>query len=94
MPTELVDKAPADGGKPPEAVIRSQVLRGLGRAGARLRVVVRPLWENHYRVNVYAGAEGPEMTIAHSYFLVADDAGNVLEATPKIRPPKPAPAAG
>ena len=94
MPTELVNEAPADGGKRPESVIRSQVLRGLGRPGARLRVVVRPLWENHYRVNVYTGTDGPSALIAHSYFVTTDDAGNVLDAIPKLRPPKPAPAAG
>lgn len=93
MAAKLLDETSADGRERAEAAIRGYVLRGLGRVGAPFRVLVRRLWDNHYRVNVYAGSEeGPSATIAHSYFLVADADGNVLESTPKL--PTPGRAAG
>jgi hypothetical protein len=66
------------------AVTGSQVLRVLGGAGAKGRVDVRPLWDGHYRVNLVVG-DGPGcVTIARSFFLRADGAGNVLESTPEL----------
>jgi hypothetical protein len=69
----------------PEAVIRGQVLRALGRPAGLFRVEVRRLWENHYRVNVFVGPDAAAVTIPHSYFVVADAAGNVTASTPAIR---------
>jgi hypothetical protein len=71
--------------------VREHVLRALGGSAARLRVRVRRLWDNHFRVNVYAGLDGPEATIAHSYFVVTDGSGVVLTSTPAIRGPNPTP---
>jgi hypothetical protein len=67
-----------------KAAIGRHVLHGLGRPEALLRVDVRHLWEDHYRVNVVVGPDAASARIAHSYFLVADGAGNVLAATPKL----------
>jgi hypothetical protein len=65
-------------------LIGSHVLRALGGAGGKGRVEVRPLWDGYYRVNLIVG-DGPGcVTIARSYFLRADGAGNVLESTPNL----------
>ena len=65
-------------------LIGSHVQRALGGAGGKGRVQVRPLWDGYYRVNLVVG-EGPgRVTIARSYFLRTDGAGNVLESTPKL----------
>lgn len=81
----LSDETGADHHKATEA-IQGHVLRRLGGA-AEFRVRVQPLWANHYRVNVYAGLGGPEAAISHSFFLVADAAGNVLASTPALGGP-------
>ena len=65
-------------------LIGSHVLRALGGAGGKGRVEVRPLWDGYYRVNLVVG-DGPGcVTIARSFFLRADGAGNVLESTPEL----------
>ena len=84
---------PPDGPKPgPEdltadtlrARIRVQVLRTLGQPEYLREVQVRPLWGQHYRVNVMVGGDVTAVTMAHSYFLEADDTGNVVTATPAL----------
>jgi hypothetical protein len=45
---------------------------------------VRPLWQDHYRVNVFIGADAASAKIAHSYFLVVNSDGNIIASTPKI----------
>jgi hypothetical protein len=67
-----------------DAAIGRHVLRGLGQPGALLRVDVRHLWADHFRVNVVVGPDAASACIAHSYFLVADGDGNVLASTPKL----------
>jgi hypothetical protein len=47
-------------------------------------VQVRPLWEHHYRVNVFIGADLLSAKILHSYFVHADADGNIIRSTPKI----------
>ena len=76
-------------GREPTDAVRDHVLRSLGGPATRLLVRVRPLWGNHFRVNVYAGLNGPEATIAHSYFVVTDESGEVLNTVPAIRGPSP-----
>jgi hypothetical protein len=66
------------------AVIGDHVIGALGRPADGYRVVVRRLWEGHYRVNVLVGSDVTTTTIAHSYFLVADGDGTVHGATPAI----------
>ena len=65
-------------------VIGEQVLHTLGAPGDLLKVQVRPLWEDRYRVNVLVGGNAASARVAHSYFLVADGDGNITAATPKI----------
>jgi hypothetical protein len=66
------------------AEIGKHVLRTLGRPGGQHQVQVRPLWRDHYRVNVFVGLDAGSAKVAHSYFLVADSEGNVVESTPRI----------
>ena len=66
------------------ARIRVQVLGTLGQPENLREVQVRPLWGQHYRVNVMVGGDVTAMTVAHSYFLEADATGNVVTATPAL----------
>jgi hypothetical protein len=82
-------EAPGTGSEEPDAErIRSQigghVLQALGKPGGLRAVEVRPLWERHYRVNVLVGGDAGSVSVAHSYFLEADGAGVIVEATPDI----------
>ena len=80
------DKALADPDQL-KRLIGAHVLRALGGAAAKGRVEVRPLWEGYYRVNVVVGDSPGCVTIPHSYFLKADEAGNVLESSPQLTLP-------
>lgn len=64
--------------------IGEHVLRTLGRPADLLRVEVRRLWADRYRVNVLVGADASAITIAHSYFVVADESGAVQAAEPPL----------
>jgi hypothetical protein len=66
------------------ALIGEQVLHVLGEPQNLLKVQVRPLWDGRYRVNIFVGADAARAKIPHSYFVGADDDGNVLSATPTI----------
>jgi hypothetical protein len=66
------------------ARLAEAVLRALGRPGSLREVQVRWLWADNYRVNVLTGEPGALAVIAHSYFLTADGAGELLEACPAI----------
>ena len=65
-------------------LIGERVLHVLGEPGGLQQVQVRPLWQEHYRVNVLVGAELTSAKVAHSYFLATDRAGNIVTATPEI----------
>src|SRR5207244_4377082 len=88
MPAQKQDKQPADREKNDRqqvnAVIGNHVLDALGRPGDLVRVKVHRLWQDHYRVNVLIGADVASTTVAHSFFLVTDDAGAIRTATPAI----------
>ena len=47
-------------------------------------MLVRPLWQDHYRVNVFVGGNAVLAKIANSYFVQADGDGNIVKASPKI----------
>ena len=66
------------------AAIGKQVLDALGQPGGLLGTQVRPLWHDHYRVNVFVGVDVASAKIAHSYFLVVDGDGTIIVSTPKI----------
>jgi hypothetical protein len=76
-----------------DTLIREHVLRALGRPTDVHRVIVRRLWPGSYRVNVLVGHDAATTTIAHSYFLLADDEGTVTGCMPPIIRQR-APAAG
>jgi hypothetical protein len=66
------------------AAIAGRVLRALGLAEPPRRVEVRPLWGDHYRVNVLVGEDAASVRIAHSFFVVTDGEGAILASTPQI----------
>ncbi len=65
-------------------LITGQLLRALGRPADLYRVEVRPLWEHHYRVNVFVGDIASSTKLAQSFFLVTDAGGNIMTSTPAI----------
>ncbi len=66
------------------ALVGEQMLHALGEPPDLLSVQVRPLWDGHYRVNVFVGADSASARLAHSYFVVLDADGNLLRSTPTI----------
>ncbi len=88
MATKRADKEPveqaADRSQWRVAAIGAHVLHALGEPGDLQRIQVRPLWQDHYRVNVFVGADAVSVRVAHSFFLVADDDGNLLRSAPEI----------
>jgi hypothetical protein len=88
MPTQQHDRQHADQEADRRlwrtAAIGSHVLRALGEPDELRGVQVRPLWPDHYRVNVLVGADAASVRVAHSFFLVADGDGNVLRVAPEI----------
>ena len=66
------------------ALIGEQLIHTLGAPDDLLKVQVRLLWEDHYRVNVLVGVDAVSAKVAHSFFLTVDANGNIIESTPKI----------
>jgi hypothetical protein len=66
------------------ALIGEQVMNALGEPKNLYRLLVRPLWKDHYRVNILVGENAGATTIARSYFLQVDSDGNIVKASPKI----------
>ncbi len=66
------------------AFIGEQVLSALGKPGNLLKVQVRPLWADRYRVNILVGADAACATVAASYFVAADSEGILTGCTPTI----------
>lgn len=67
------------------ALIGEKVMHALGEPRSLLKMQVRPLWENYYRVNVFIGKDAASAQIVNSYFLTADGDGNILTSAPEIR---------
>jgi hypothetical protein len=88
MPTKEQDKhatnAEGRGREQRHAAIGGHVLHALGEPGGLYQVEVRPLWQDHYRVNVLVGADAASVRVAHSFFLVTGGDGKILTSTPKI----------
>ncbi len=78
---EGAEARPADRIK---GAIAAAVLRRLGRPTDLIRVAVVPLWANRYRVNVQTGADVVSTRIAHSFFLEANEAGEVVASDPAV----------
>jgi hypothetical protein len=66
------------------ARIRQQVLQALGTPPGWHLVQVRSLWDDCFRVNVLVAESVNSSTIRHSFFLLTDGEGGVLEATPQM----------
>lgn len=69
---------------PLEAVIGEAVLHRLGQPDQLHQVQVRRVFAGKYRVNVFVRTEGATFKVAHSYFLEADEEGQILSATPAL----------
>jgi len=67
-----------------DAAIGNCVMRVLGHPPGLHQVQVRRLWEDHYRVNIFVGADAASARVAHSFFLAADSGGNITASNPKI----------
>jgi hypothetical protein len=65
-------------------LIAKQVVQSLGSPADLLKVQVRPLGGDRYRVNVFVGKYGATARIADSFFLTAHDEGKVLASSPEI----------
>ena len=75
------------GQKPAERVAGAlcvSVMKALGRPRNLFRVSAARLWANHYRVNVQTGPDAVSVQITHSFFIEADEKGNVLTSVPVI----------
>jgi hypothetical protein len=89
MPNKLQIEQPKDVMEPDKRntlnkLIREQVIRSLGKPTDLRDVQVRKVWADHYRVNVIVGVSAGAVSIAHSYFLVIDSAGSLINVNPKI----------
>jgi hypothetical protein len=67
-----------------EGIVRDNVLSALGQPVGNHRVLVKSVWGDNYRVNVFVGPNIASFTIAHSYFLRADGNGKILTSCPPI----------
>jgi hypothetical protein len=65
-------------------LIGKQVVQRLGSPGDLLRVQVRPVGGDRYRVNIVVGKNVTSSRIAQSFFLVADEEGNIVSSSPTI----------
>jgi hypothetical protein len=89
MPNKLQTEQPKDEMEPDKRktlnkLIRDQVIHALGKPTDLRDVQVRKVWNDHYRVNVIVGMSAGAVSIAHSYFLVIDSAGSLINVNPKI----------
>jgi hypothetical protein len=73
-------------------IVLEQVKKGLGEVPNLLQLVIRPLWKNHYRANVYVGNDFSSARIFESFFIVTDEAGTIKESTPRISSVRKVPA--
>lgn len=60
------------------------VIRALGRPPELFGVSAVWLWEDHFRVNVRTGSDASSVLIPHSFFVTADEDGNVLASVPRL----------
>jgi hypothetical protein len=65
-------------------LIGEQVVQSLGSPCDLLKVQVRPLGTDRYRVNVFVGKFAVSSRISDSFFLSADCEGNIVTCSPEI----------
>jgi hypothetical protein len=78
--TDPAEKQP----KRASTAIGRAVMSALGSPDDFLRVTIRKVTVDGYRVNVVAGTDATSTRIAHSYFVTADEDGNVTASSPAI----------
>lgn len=66
------------------AKIARQVIKALGSPTDLIKVAVHPVGSGRYRANVLVGATAAMAQIAESFFLTADDQGNLTSSSPVI----------
>lgn len=87
MPTKEQSKGQAEAAERAQEqsdVIIGQLMKALGRPTALYRVEVRHLWDGYYRANLFVGPTASSTRIAHSFFLTADEEGNIVASVPDI----------
>lgn len=85
--TQQSDRDKDDGSIPRDALnalIGRHVVRSLGSPVDLLKVQVRPVGSDRYRVNVFVGRDATSSRIADSFFLTADREGNIVNSSPEI----------
>jgi hypothetical protein len=60
------------------------VLHALGEPSDLVKVQVRAIGQNSFRVNVFVGTDVASARVANSYFLVVDGDGTITTSTPAI----------
>jgi hypothetical protein len=65
-------------------LIGEQVVQSLGTPDDLLKVQVRRVGSDRYRVNVFVGKDATSGRVADSFFLTADGEGNILTSSPEI----------
>jgi hypothetical protein len=66
------------------ALIGKQVMHTLGRPDGLHELKVCRLWDDHFRVNVFIGADATSARIANSYFVKTDSDGKIVRSFPSI----------
>ena len=84
--TQRTERRPVDNAQAEQLIgrVRQQVLCALGTPPGWHEVQVRPLWDGRFRANVLVGESVTSCTITHSFFLVTDDSGTVVESSPEL----------
>lgn len=78
------NERPAGSRMPAEAVIAEGVLGRLGEPAGLHRVMVKPVYADKYRVNVYVRADATSYRVAHSYLVAAGPDGLLTASSPPI----------
>ena len=66
------------------SLVGEQILHCVGTPRDLLKVQVRPLWDNYYRVNIFIGKDVASAQIADSYFVTVDGDANIIASVPQI----------
>jgi hypothetical protein len=78
------EPTPDQSPKPLSTTICRNVIAALGRPGDLLRITARQVSGDSYRVNVVTGMDNASARIAHSFFVVANENGDVTGSAPAI----------
>jgi len=66
------------------AIIGKNLIQSLGSPADMLTVKVNPVGRETYRVNVMVGKDICSSRVADSFFLTADEEGNIVTCSPQI----------